>query len=819
MTKTGPALAAAIAWLSPALLAQAAFDPLTGLPLDVPAEAALAFGDVDRDGDADLILGSPLRLYLNDGRDFFVDASSQLGSATQGSKVVLVADLDGDGDLDAFLGGPANTLLVNDGTGTFTDRSSQLPAQGVLTLASAAADMDGDGDLDLVLGGRFSVAVWLNSGGGVFASQSQLSTTARITALALADFDGDGLRDVAASSAGGQSALFRNRGGGQLIDATASLPVASFISRGVAAADVDADGDQDLVFADTRSAIRDRLYINDGTGVFADESTTRMPTRPFSSWTISAGDVDADGDNDLIAGGDGGDQLLLNDGSGVFVESVGALPADREPSRNIHLFDLDADGDLDVGICNWRARVRLYKNDGAGTFFDSERLPSSLLPLTGGAVADVDLDGAPDLAIGVGLAPAQLFLNDGSGVFSDVTPTAMPGTQLPNRRVVMGDVDGDGDADMFLANFQQDRLYVNTGVGSGSFVDETTSRLPPDNDLTEDAALFDADGDGDLDIFKLSNTPHRLLINDGTGVFVEAVGAIGTQGFGRGSVVAGDVDRDGDLDLVLSQGSLLLNDGTGAFVEAPVEQLPVLNAGQVKLADVDGDQDLDILTATGGGLYLNDGGTFSSAFTYPFSFRSMLDLEVVDFDGDGDLDVIGTDQGLLLFVNDGAANFTEQSSLLPATTAFRLLALDADGDGDDDIAALEYSLPNRLLLSLHTQLDSPLPASVGRWYWLEAYVIPGSAPMAAWAVAAISGNRLSPPLSLPWGSLHIDPTQWVALPPRFIPAPGGMTRWVVRLPQEASIVGRTIYAQALVERLGGGSVQLTNLVPDVVRAN
>ena len=134
------------------------------------------------------------------------------------------------------------------------------------------------------------------------------------------------------------------------------------------------------------------------------------------------------------------------------------------------------------------------------------RLPVNMHDSHGLAVVDVDGDGDLDIVIGNYGVRTSLYLNDGTGTFDDASATHMPRVALDyTLDLAMGDVDGDGDLDLVLANggvcpsgcplFNE--LFLNDGTGR--FFD-ATSRMPVDGDLTESVVLGDVDGDDDLDI-------------------------------------------------------------------------------------------------------------------------------------------------------------------------------------------------------------------------------------------------------------------------------------------------------------------------------
>ncbi len=221
-----------------------------------------------------------------------------------------------------------------------------------------------------------------------------------------------------------------------------------------------------------------------------------------------------------------------------------------------------------------------YRDPGRGYLPDLEgRLIESLV---GG-----DFDGDGDLDVFAGGwsgSPHRMLVNDGDGVFRDEGTTRLPAATPNNLDAIAFDFDGDGDQDLFLANFDADRLYRNDG--SGQFVDVSATLLPQpslQDGFTEGVFAADLDGDGDLDLACASATNRRasfLLINEvaGSGAF-RAVFLSGIRGplIERGAVCGGDLDGDGDVDLLFTPqrvigglsdyNTLLLNDGVAGFTE------------------------------------------------------------------------------------------------------------------------------------------------------------------------------------------------------------------------------------------------------------
>lgn len=369
----------------------------------------------------------------------------------------------------------------------------------------------------------------------------------------------------AAAPAFGAETLFRDETGKRL----PAKPVEER-SMDAAAGDVDGDGDLDLVVA--MEFLPNKLLLNDGKGHFKDVSAERLPQTAFDSEEIALGDFDRDGDLDIIIAceDDARKEYFLNDGQGHFSDVSDRLPQ-RGVANGVEAFDADRDGDLDLAIANaWQDF--LWINDGKGSFSDEtrDRLPIDHDTTQDFTAVDIDNDGDLDLVKG-NEDGNMLYLNNGWGKFTDASSRMPPSpAEEMTRKVAAGDVDNDGDIDLYFANLAfrkglnaQDRLLMNTSRGSRvSFADETQARRGFDPLSNAHAGFHDLDGDGDLDLavaeltelFKAGEGPLRAYLNDGTGRFTEATAQVfppSAKGNGF-DLVEADFDGDGRTDLYLA---------------------------------------------------------------------------------------------------------------------------------------------------------------------------------------------------------------------------------------------------------------------------
>ncbi|RLJ15763.1 hypothetical protein DJ030_18000 [bacterium endosymbiont of Escarpia laminata] len=345
------------------------------------------------------------------------------------------------------------------------------------------------------------------------------------------------------------------------------LPAATDNSYSQTVADIDGDSDSDLL---VNNSGQSRLLINDGSGVFDDQTSFRLPALEDTLIDADFGDVDGDGDLDLaLASVFGQNRVFINDGTGTFAdESLFRLPFDSAQSMAVKLRDLDGDGDLDMVVANRDGRNRILINDGSGNFADEStlRLPADTDPSFDLEVADLNGDGTPDLLIANQGTQNRLLVNNGLGVFSDETALRLPVLLDTSLDLLITDIDGDGDPDLILAEGGEGlRLLINNG--SGVFNDESGARLPALSDyvVKVNVADADADYDGDDDLILANMGQDRLLLNDGTGVFSDGTGAQLPVDTSRTfSLLPQDVENDFDADLQQAnpqgQNRLLINE-------------------------------------------------------------------------------------------------------------------------------------------------------------------------------------------------------------------------------------------------------------------
>jgi hypothetical protein len=400
-----------------------------------------------------------------------------------------------------------------------------------------------------------------------------------------------------------------------------------FMGSGVAIVDVNRDGAPDLVVTNSGAvgqAVRspeaaNRLFLNDGRGHFSDATASwGLPSRGYGMG-VAAGDWNNDGWTDLfLSNYGGGDTLLRNTGTRFEdVTAAAGLTDEGRWSMSSAFFDGDGDGDLDLWVTRYidytmanaiechlnRVHVyctpemyagdhdRYWRNNGDGTFTDGSdeagitaNTPTRSLALVAG---DIDLDGDTDVYVANDLDRNELWLNDGTGHFTDVGSVAgvaysSNGAEEAGMGTDLGDVDGDGRPDLIAANFQ--------GESASTYLQE-----PPIG-------------------------PGQLLfreVSDAVGIGVAARARL------KWGIDLADLDADGDADILIANGHLY--DNIGSF-----------------MGDVTFGQTNTLFENRGDGSFSDVSAAVGDAFTAALGSRG---LATGDLDGDGRLDVVVGNNG------------------------------------------------------------------------------------------------------------------------------------------------------------------------------
>lgn len=663
--------------------------PFEGIYSSSPS--SIAFGDVDGDSDQDVLLTGLnslgefiTKLYTNDGNGIFAEATETPFDEVWLSSIAF-GDVDGDGDEDVVISGQdmngqgTTNLYENDGDGIFT-KVIGTPFQGVFQGSIAFADVDGDNYLDLLVTGSNTdldliAELYLNDGTGSFAISEGTPFQGVVSSdIAFSDVNGDGDQDVLITgyiSVGYSTNLYLNDGSGNFT-LSDSQNFDEIANGSVAFADIDGDGDADvLITGEINTPIPiAQLYLNDGIGIFTISDNSTFYGVAYSS--VAFADIDGDGDQDVFITGLGNgyysSKIYMNNGNVSFSEVTGSC-FEGVVNGFLAFAELDGDTDQDVLMTGRNLQndliAKMYSNNGSGVYTPVSDTPFEGLEFGSVAFADVDGDQDKDVLI-TGFTALQsevikLYLNDGDAVFTEAV-----GTSLQGICVAFADIDGDGDEDLMTTGSSQSsdstgfpiyntKLYTNDG--NGSFIEITGT---PFVGVVDGSINFaDFDGDDDLDVlitgfqnpFQLHST---LYANDGNGNFSQLT-IMPFQELRVSSIAIADVAGDGDLDVLVTglgiddEALTILfdNDGVGNFTEVIGTPFEGVSSSASSFSDLDGDGDPDLLiTGLNNNeqpitkLYSNEGNTtFIEVAELPFQGAYDSAIAFADIDGDGDQDV------------------------------------------------------------------------------------------------------------------------------------------------------------------------------------
>lgn len=559
-------------------------------------------------------------------------------------------------------------------------------------------------------------------------------------AVEVIDANGDGQLDViftngqGFSSAQGSRAptLLINQGGaaGSIVfaDETSSRIPAGFVQqgKGLAICDVNGDGAPDVVFANG-FVTQPRVLVNDGTGNFADETTTRFPSVGLGAFGVAPIDADNDGDIDLV----------FTDGPSYFLASPGRPP-------------------------------RLFINDGTGVFTDSPARMNGVNKIGAMQASAIDIDNDLDLDVIIdGRSPGQhLYLNDGTGTFTFAGASVLPVGGGCIYETDWADLDNDGDADGFyisMSGFSEGTARNNLGPGQTgptlTFTGTTNTISGVNGNDDNEAAFIDANNDGFLDVLvaSLSGSREKLYLNQGTfanGSFVYQSSGFTTLTDSTLDLAIGDFDQDGRYDVVTAQGEsgnytnrLYRNTGP-ADSRAPtfvrVEGLPPmlgvaeLAAGSRRMQVVDGtaDSGRTLVSVEANVSITRDGQTASVILPVAYSggylwrFSAPAGLNASQF--------VGADITMVFVAADPPGNI---ASTAPSTT--RICGVNPYGVA---------SATNNMSISVGA------PPTVGQTTTLMSTGGPANQP----AFVVSGPSRASLPIA--GGVVLVDPATWTVTP-------------------------------------------------------
>ena len=504
---------------------------------------SIAAADFNGDSKVDLVVAdSNITILLGNGDGTFQAAVDYPGN---GATFVVAGDWNGDGKIDvAAASGISDTITVLKGNGDGTLQTPYTSYEvGGTPITMAVVDLNGDGHPDLAVGSgtgaaginqSATISVLLNKGDGTFQLHGNFGGMAPLS-LAAADFNGDGLPDIAVPNPDFNTVnIALGDGHGALGSVFDVLSPPSYPTE-VLARDFNGDGKADLAMG-LQGSGSIAVALGNGDGTFRSPIVS---VHAGAAPRITAADFNGDGKLDLaefVSSTINNVQILLGNGDGTF-QAGPAIAVSNTPGEIVS-GDFNGDGKMDLATIGFGVVILL--GNGDGTFqsplsFASRNSSSAL-------ASDFNKDGKLDLAI---LSPdfstLTVFLGNGDGTFQ---PGVDYGTGLSPVGFAAADLNGDGSLDLAVVNAGSDTLSVFLGNGDGTFqskVDFATVQGP------RSVAVADFDGDGHPDLIVTGNG-IAVLIGKGDGTFNPHQDYF--SALDMGPAITADIDGDGQPDLV-----------------------------------------------------------------------------------------------------------------------------------------------------------------------------------------------------------------------------------------------------------------------------
>ncbi|EPR70754.1 hypothetical protein ADIWIN_3401 [Winogradskyella psychrotolerans RS-3] len=622
---------------------------------------------------------------------------------------VLSADIDGDGDIDVLSSSEDNQILwfenVN-GLGEF------FPHKISHTVYDATfvnvADIDGDGDLDILAASDPSVTytdkiVWFKNldGLGNFGPEILISNSASgVNKIISADIDNDGDLDVLSSSFDDDDiAWYENTdglgsfGNEQLIDSYADY------AKGVEVSDIDNDGDLDVLSISLSDHVVWYENINNGSSFSAGtviNSTSRNE--------LHISDIDGDGDEDIFSSTNTSVVWQENLGFGNFSQE-NIISDNLNMVKSIYTVDFDSDNDLDLLVAAYDDNKLIwFENlDGLGDFGVEQIISSNVSKPISVFADDFDGDSDIDVLLGsfnISLNSVEWYENtDSQGSFSEAKYITKSAGQDVNS-VIAVDIDGDFDLDLVSTSYRITGWYENQdGLGDFATQKFITSRGSTSINQSSIISAGDIDGDGDNDLVLVStlqsNTAYSQIFwienIDGLGSFEVEHLVSPAMTNTNSSVNLSDIDGDGDLDIAytsFNEGGWFENlDGAGNFANTDTNIFISDYASSLLLVDLDDDGDMDAVSSGETVMYNNGSGGFSSNGTSRHRYNDYDSKNVIvnDLDNDNQSDLIFA-EGWYSLDNDNDY-YLEQNIDTNNSQGAVISGGDLDLDGDFDIVS------------------------------------------------------------------------------------------------------------------------------------
>jgi len=440
--------------------------------------------------------------------------------------------------------------------------------------------------------------------GDLFDLSSSTTQTNDSRKIVMADFDLDGDLDYVVGNDNSASDFYLNSGTGAFVRHSTIATSEPIV--GMHAADMDGDGDMDIVFAFEDSIkVAYNRYANSSSGFSIVICAPTCPVGGVPYASIALGDIDNDGDVDAVIGRNYADwsHVLLNTGTGNLVPARSTF----SEASAVALGEFTNDHSIDLALIDLTGNLKVYRNSGTGSFTAiSSKSPGNLLPVL--ALGDIDNDGTVDIVSAN--SSQRLYINTTTASGGLRTKPVIVTTMAAIKSVALGDINNDGHLDIVVAGNSSGGM--NGGVvyflndGAGDFVTEYTTTESDDN--TEDIALGEIDGDGDLDYVRANKgtVANRHYLNKRALTSANALPTTPTNNFSNTSV----------YPPTATGAAIVSNSGTGAIAWSSTSNAGKSDDAYAVTAGLSVTQQTEYLRATGFKFRVATGATVQGIEVY-----------------------------------------------------------------------------------------------------------------------------------------------------------------------------------------------------------
>ncbi len=540
-----------------------------------------------------------------------------------------------------------------------------------------------------------------------FFARHDIITEAAGAAIAVADFNGDGIMDIATVDPGGSMGVMLSTG--HLTYTSWFYPPPAGLGQlfTLVIGDFNNDGHPDIAVGGFLSGVG--VYINNGDGTFSGPTTYAADETTFG---LATADVDNDGNLDLIGQG----FVLLGLGNGTFEEVASLVQTSTRPAGKLRpgsapkatsviggpvaVADLNGDGVVDVVYAPDQGGPALvYLGNGNGTFTQVRKIGCSDFNGPAVAVADFNNDGIPDLAFPA-TGQVAVCLGKGDGTFGEARIFSNGG-DIPAQSVIAYDLNGDGNMDIAVVDLNlpaeghiglPSPMAVLYGKGDGTFKPAVDYETIFPFGLAEG----DLNGDGIPDLVVAGGDLVFAFLGTSNGKF-QAPADFNSGVTAPEAFAVGDFNGDGNLGLAVtgSQSNnvgILLGNGKGGFSPGAAFDTGATPIGVVS-GDFNGDGKLDLAVVNNGlddvSILLGKGdGTFEPAVNFGAG-QSPVYVVTGDFNGDGNLDLAVTNSAgnnVSILLGNGKGKFGPPRNFNTGVEPEFIAVGDLNGDGNLDLA-------------------------------------------------------------------------------------------------------------------------------------